>query len=65
MVIESFAGYSSEGWLLWFLRGCKTLALALLGFQVSVENSGVIQKSLHLYVSCPFSVAVLNILSLL
>jgi hypothetical protein len=51
MVIESFAGPSSLGWNLCSLRVCMTSAQDLLAFIVSGENSDVILKGLHLYVT--------------
>ena len=51
MVIESFAGYSSLGWLLCSLRVCITSVQDLLAFIVSGEKSGVILIGLPLYVT--------------
>ena len=51
MVIESFAGYSSLGWHLCFLRVCMRSAQDLLAFIVSGEKSGVILIGLPLYVT--------------
>jgi hypothetical protein len=42
MIIESFVGYSSQGWYLCSLRVCMTSAQDLLAFIVSDEKSGVI-----------------------
>ena len=64
MLIVSFAGYSSLGWHLCSLRVCMTSNQALLTFSVSVEKSAVILIGLPLYVTCPFSLAAFNILSL-
>jgi hypothetical protein len=63
MLIENFAGYSSLGWHLCFLRVCMTSVHALLAFIVSVEKSGVILIGLPLYVTWPFSFSAFNILS--
>ena len=49
MVIESFAGYSSQGWHLCSLRVCITSVQDLLAFIVSGEKSGVILIGLPLY----------------
>jgi hypothetical protein len=51
MVIESFAGHSSLGWHLCFLRVCMMSVQDLLAFIVSGEKSGVILKGLPLYVT--------------
>ena len=51
MVIESFAGYSSLGWHLCFLRVCMTSAQDLLAFIVSGKKSGVILIGMPLYVT--------------
>jgi hypothetical protein len=51
MVIESFAGYSSLGWHLCFLRVRMTSAQDLLVFIVPGEKSGVILIGLPLYVT--------------
>ena len=64
MLIESFAGCSSLGWCLCYLRICMTSDQALLDFIVSVAKSGVILIGLPLYVTWPFSLAAFNILSL-
>ena len=48
MVIESFAGYSSQGWHLYFLMVCMISAQDLLAFIVSGEKSGVILTGLPL-----------------
>ena len=42
VIDESFAGYSSLGWNLWFLTPCKISFQALLPFRVSIERSGII-----------------------
>jgi hypothetical protein len=67
MVIESFVGYSSIGWHLWFFfffffRGCKIPVQDVLASRVSVEKSGIILIGLPLYVTWPFSLATFNIL---
>ena len=49
MVIESLAGYSSQGWHLCSLSVCVTSVQALLAFIVSGEKSGVILIGLPLY----------------
>ena len=66
MVIESFAGHNSLHLHLcfFFCRGCKIAVQALLVFRVSVEKAGAILTCLLLYVTCPFSLAAFNILSL-
>jgi hypothetical protein len=64
LVIESLGGYSSLGWHLCSLRVCITSVLDLLAFIVSDEKSEVILIGLPLYVTCPFSLAAFNILSL-
>ena len=51
MVIESFVGYSSQGWHLCSLRVCITFVQDLLAFIVSGEKSGVILIGLPLYVT--------------
>ena len=51
MVIESLAGYSSQGWHLCSLSICITSVQALLAFIVSGEKSGVILIGLPLYVT--------------
>lgn len=53
-----FVGYRSLGWLLSFLRDCKTYVHALLAFRVSVETLGVILIDLPLYVTCPFTLQI-------
>ena len=65
MLIESFAGYSSLGWLLFSLRDFLNSDQALMAFIVSVEKSGVILTGLPLCVTWPFPLAAFNILSLL
>ena len=65
MLIKSFAWYSSLGWHLCSLRVCMTSDQAFLAFIVSVEKSCVILIGLPLYVTWPFTLAALNILSLL
>ena len=64
MVIESFAGYRSLGWHLCSLGVCIKSAQDLLVFMVSGEKSVVILIGLPLYVTCPFSLTALSILSL-
>jgi hypothetical protein len=51
MGIDSFAGYSSLGWHVWFFKGCKISVQALLAFKVCVETSGVILVGLPLFVT--------------
>jgi hypothetical protein len=51
MLIESFAEYSSLHWNLCSVRFCMISILDLLAFIVSVENSGVIQLGLPLYIT--------------
>jgi hypothetical protein len=51
MVIESFSGYSRLGGHLCSLRVCITSVQDLLAFIVFGEKSGVILKSLPLYVT--------------
>ena len=63
MLIKSFAGYSSLGWHFCSLRVFMT-SPGPSGFHSLGETSGVILKSLSLYVSWPFSLAAFNILSL-
>ena len=58
IMLESIAGYNSLGWHLWSLRVCSIFVQALLVFRVSIEKSQVI------LISWPFSVAVLNSISL-
>jgi hypothetical protein len=50
MIIETFAGYSSLGWHLSFLRVFITSLQDLLAFIVAGEKSGVIVIGLSLYV---------------
>ena len=65
MVIGSFAGSSSNlGWHLSSLIVCMISAQDLLGFMVSGEKFNVILIGLPLYVTWPFSLTALNILSL-
>ena len=54
MLIESFAGYSSQGWHLCSFRVFMTSVQALLTFRVSVEKCALILIGLHLYVTWPF-----------
>ena len=63
--VESFAGYNSLGWHLCDIRVCMTSDQALQAFSVSVEKYGIILIGLSLYVTCPFSHAALNILSMI
>ena len=63
-VNESFAGYNSLDWDLWFLRVCRTSVQALLYFRVSIEKSGVILIGLLFYVILFFSTVAFAILSL-
>ena len=63
MVIESFAGHSSLGWHLCSLSVCMRSAHDLLAFMVSGEKSDVILIGIPLYVTWPFSLTALNILS--
>ena len=51
MIIESFVGYSSLGWLLCSPRVCMTSAQDLMAFIISGEKSGVILIGLPLYVT--------------
>ena len=51
MVIESLAGYSSQGWNLCSLSVYIISLQVLLVFMVSHENSGVILIGLPLYVT--------------
>jgi hypothetical protein len=51
MVIESFAGYSSLGSNLCYLRVCITSVQDLLAFIVSGEKSGVNVIGVPLYVT--------------
>jgi hypothetical protein len=64
MVIESFAGSSSLGWHLCFLRVCITTVQDLLAFIISGEKSGVILIGLPLYVTRTSFLNAFNILSL-
>ena len=64
IVIESFTGYSSLGWHLCSLRFCMSSGQDLLAFMVSGEKSGVILIGLALYVTCPYSLTALSIVSL-
>jgi hypothetical protein len=50
IVIESYAGYSSLGWHLCFLRFCIT-SVQDLAFIISGEKSGIILIGLLLYVT--------------
>ena len=65
MLIECFAEYSSLVWHLCSFRVCMNSDKALLAFIVSIEKSGVFLIGLPLYVTWPFSLVALNILSLL
>jgi hypothetical protein len=65
MLIDSFAGYSSLGWHLCFLRVCMTSNHALPAFIFSVGKSSVVWIGLSLYVTWPFPLAAFNILSFL
>ena len=51
MVIESFVGYNSLGWLLYSLRVFMRSAQDLLAFTVYGEKSGIILIGLPLYVT--------------
>ena len=62
MVIDSFAGYSSQCWHLWSLNVCIMIDHALLALIVSNEKSGIILIGLPLYLDWSFSFAALNIL---
>jgi hypothetical protein len=65
MVIENFAGYSSLGWHVCFLRVCMTFVQDFLSFKVSVEKTSAILIGMSLYVTWPFPLTVFNIHSLL
>jgi hypothetical protein len=64
MVIESVAGYSSQGWQLCSFSVCITSVQDLLAFIVYGEMSGVILIGLPLYVTLLFYLTAFNILSL-
>ena len=64
IVTESFAGYSSLGWNLCFLRVCITSVQDLLASIFSGEKFGVILIGLPLYVTWHFFLTAFNILSL-
>ena len=61
MVIESFAGNSSLGYHLWFLRGCKTSVQAPLDFIILGEKLSIILIVLLLYAAWPFALVAFNI----
>lgn len=64
VVTNSFSGFGSVGWHLWFLS-LQNTDLGLLDFRVSVEKAGVILIDLSLYTTWPFPLKCLMSMSFL